>query len=288
MELLFQAIPVFVVTMLAERWLLRGAPYAGYAWPDTLASLAMGIGNLVVRLLTLGAVVAVFSAAWQRRLWTLQSETGGPWWTFVLLFFAEDLVFYVFHRASHEVRLLWASHVNHHSSDRYNLSTALRQPWLGPVIAVWFWAPLALVGFHPVWIATASAISLLYQYGLHTELVATLGPLEWVFNTPSHHRVHHAVNPRYLDRNHGGVLIVWDRLFGTFEPETEAPVYGIRTPLGSFNPVVIAFHDLVALVREVARARTWGARLAYVFGPPGWTEDGPAMTSAAARREAGL
>lgn len=288
MELLFEAIPLFVITMLAERWLLRGAVYPGYAWPDTLASLAMGIGNLVVRLLCLGLTVAVFSTAWQHRLWELQTEAGGPWWTFVLLFFAEDLVFYGFHRASHEVRLLWASHVNHHSSERYNLSTALRQPWTSPLFAVWFWAPLAWLGFHPVWIATASAISLLYQYGLHTELVRTLGPLEFIFNTPSHHRVHHAVNARYLDRNHGGVLIVWDRLFGTFEPEAEAPVYGIRSPLRSFNPVVIAFHDLVAMAREVMGARTWRGRVGYVFGPPGWTEDGPQTTSAAARREAGL
>lgn len=287
MTLIYLAIPVFVLTMAAEAWALRHHPdLRGYTLADTAGSLGMGLGHLAIKAAIAGVMLGIWGMVWEHRALTMLPAEGGPWWAFVLLFLAEDLTYYAWHRASHEVRFLWASHVNHHSSDAYNLSTALRQSWTTPLTGFVFWLPLAFLGFHPVWIATFSSVSLLYQYGLHTELIGHLGPLEAVLNTPSHHRVHHGTNPRYLDRNHGGILIVWDRLFGTFEPESERPTYGILHPLTSHNPVVIAMHDWAALAREVAGARTWRGVLGAVFGPPGWREDGRHETSAAVRARA--
>ena len=176
----------------------------------------------------------------------------------MLLFFAEDFTYYVFHRTSHECRFFWASHVVHHSSQRYNLGTALRQTWTGGIsFSFIFWLWLPLIGFPPIMIMTMQAISLLYQFWIHTELIRTLGPLEAFFNTPSHHRVHHASNLRYLDRNHAGTLIIWDRLFGTFEPEdaAEPPIYGLTRNIDTYNPVRIAFHEWWDIARDLRSAR---------------------------------
>jgi len=197
----------------------------------------------------------------------------------VLLFFAEDFTYYWYHRASHEVRFLWAAHENHHSSERYNLSTALRQSWTTPFTEMLFYWPLPLLGFHPTMLLTQKAVSLLYQFWIHTELIDRLGAAERLFNTPSNHRVHHGSNLEYLDRNHGGILIVWDRLFGTFEPERARVRYGLTKRLESFNPLTIAFHEWSALARDVRRADSWRARLAYVFAPPGWSPDGSTLTA---------
>ena len=196
-----------------------------------------------------------------------------------MLLFAEDLCYYWFHRIHHEVRFLWAAHVNHHSSQHYNLSTALRQPLLTPLTGPIFWAPLALLGFPPWMILTAQAWSLLYQFWLHTEAVDRLGPLEWILNTPSHHRVHHGKNVPYLDKNHGGIFIIWDRLFGTFAPEDERVVYGLTKDITTFNPLRIGFHEVAAIARDVARAPTLGAKLGYVVRPPGWSHDGSTQTA---------
>jgi sterol desaturase/sphingolipid hydroxylase (fatty acid hydroxylase superfamily) len=185
------------------------------------------------------------------------------------------------------VRLFWAAHVNHHSSQYFNLSTALRQPWFTPITGPIFWLPLALLGFPPAMILTAEAISLIYQFWIHTEVVKKLPrPIEWLFNTPSHHRVHHGKNVAYLDRNHGGVLIVWDRLFGTFAPESPAdPVrYGITHDLGTFNPLRIATHEFAAIARDVLGATSARAALGYLFAPPGWSADGSSLTAGQLRR----
>src|SRR5262249_38603233 len=179
--------------------------------------------------------------------------------------------YYVFHRSSHECRFFWASHVVHHSSQRYNLGTALRQTWTGGFISFVFWLWLPLVGFPPMMVLTMQAISLLYQFWIHTEVVRSLGPLEAVMNTPSHHRVHHASNPRYIDRNHAGTLIIWDRIFGSFEPEDlkEKPVYGLTKNINSYNPLRIAFHEWADIWRDVRQASTWRMRFRYIFGRPG-------------------
>ncbi|MGK2950463.1 MAG: sterol desaturase family protein [Acidimicrobiales bacterium] len=181
-----------------------------------------------------------------------------------------DLIYYGNHRMMHEVRLLWAHHVVHHSSERYNLSTALRQP-VADVLGVYLpYGPLARLGIRPGLISQARGINLLYQYWIHTDTIRSLGKGEEVLNTPSHHRVHHGSNARYLDRNHGSILIVWDRLFGTFQREEEPVVYGLTKNIDTYNPVRITGHELVDIVRDVSRSTTWRDRLSFVLRGPGW------------------
>jgi sterol desaturase/sphingolipid hydroxylase (fatty acid hydroxylase superfamily) len=180
---------------------------------------------------------------------------------------------------SHDVRFLWAAHVNHHSSEFYNLSTALRQSWTTPFTGLPFYWPLALAGLDPVMILTLEAMNTLYQYWIHTELVGRIGPLEHVLNTASHHRVHHGTNVEYLDRNHAGIFIIWDKLFGTFEPEGAPVVYGLTKNIGTYRPVDIAFHEFRSMFADVRRATTWRDKLGYLFAPPGWSPDGSTMTS---------
>jgi sterol desaturase/sphingolipid hydroxylase (fatty acid hydroxylase superfamily) len=292
-NLLIFSIPGFLTLLVLEvlwtrRRLREGAAAStnllGYEKRDTFASLAMGIGNVGISAFTALGAFKLWSWGYEHR-WL---ELGQPalWWSWVVLFFAEDLCYYCFHRSHHGVRLFWAAHVNHHTSQYFNLSTALRQPWFTPITGPIFWLPLALLGFPPPMILTAEAISLIYQFWIHTEAVRRLpAPLEWLFNTPSHHRVHHGKNIAYLDRNHGGVLIVWDRLFRTFASEdAREPVrYGITHDLSTFNPLRIAVHEFVALARDVRRASSWGSALGYVFAPPGWSPDGSSLTAAQLR-----
>jgi sterol desaturase/sphingolipid hydroxylase (fatty acid hydroxylase superfamily) len=236
----------------------------------------MGVGNVLLSVGSKVGVLALWAYLWKFRIFTFPEDA---WWSWVALFFAEDFCYYWFHRAHHEVRFFWAAHINHHSSTRYNLSTALRQSWTTPFTGPLFWLPLPLLGFSPAMILTQQAISLLYQFWLHTEAIDRMGPFEWVFNTPSHHRVHHGRNVAYLDRNHGGILIVWDRLFGTFTPEKETVDYGLTKNLETFHPVTIAFHEWSAIGRDVLRSRSLRDALGYIFGPPGWSPDGSTLTS---------
>jgi hypothetical protein len=181
-----------------------------------------------------------------------------------------DFLYYWFHRFGHEVNAGWAAHVVHHQSEEYNLTVALRQGAFQQLFSWVFYLPLALLGFPPLVFLTCSALNTLYQFWIHTRLVGRLGPLEWVMNTPSHHRVHHGRNPKYIDRNHAGVFIVWDRLFGTFKQEDEEPVYGITTPLRSFDPLRAHFQHWLALARMAARTPRWLDRLKVFVKPPGW------------------
>ncbi|MDR3509730.1 MAG: sterol desaturase family protein [Caulobacteraceae bacterium] len=275
------ATPFFILTIILEIILGRlGKAKAEYEAKDTAASLVMGLGSTVAGVL-IGGLIAV-STLWvySHRLFTIPMTAV---WAWVAIFFLEDLTYYWFHRLSHERRIWWASHVNHHSSQHYNLSTALRQTWTGGVAMTWaMWLPLAFLGFPPAMIAIQKGISLVYQFWIHTEAIDRMpAPFEAVFNTPSHHRVHHARNPRYLDRNYAGILIIWDRLFGTFEPERsdETPRYGIVKNLGDFNIFRVAFHEWVSIGRDVIHARSPKEALGYVFGPPGWSPDGSRQTS---------
>ncbi len=288
-NLILYSIPAFIVTMILEGlWARREhrlwnrARVAGYDKRDTAASLAMGLGNVIIA----GGIKTATFGLWTFLYALAPFRLPNAWWSWVLLFFADDLCYYAFHRTSHEVRLFWAAHVNHHSSERYNLSTALRQSWTTPLTGIPFWLPLPLLGFQPWMVLTQQAFSLLYQYWLHTESIGRLGPLEWICNTPSHHRVHHGANPEYLDRNHGGILIVWDRLFGTFVPETAPVRYGLTKNLATFHPLSIAFHEWIAMFRDVAAAGSLRAALGYVLGPPGWSADGSRQTSAQLRAAA--
>lgn len=269
------AVPVFVLSILLELWLTRERGV--YEKRDTWASLLMGTGAVVVGVPFRLGFLWVLTKLYEHRLFTIEMSVLG----YLALLFAEDFCYYWSHRTNHEVRLFWAAHVNHHSSEHYHLATALRQSWTQPYLMWIFWLPLPLLGFSPEMILMQQAISLIYQFFIHTQEVRTLGPLEWIFNTPSHHRVHHATNVRYLDKNHAGIFIVWDRLFGTFVAEdlADPPVYGITKNLETFKLRTIAFHEWRALWNDVKRAPSWRTKLAYVFAPPGYSHDGSTMTA---------
>ena len=273
-ELILYAIPAFVLLLAVELWSFRLAAdeeLVGYELRDTRTSLSMGLGNVVINAVWKLAVVVVYAGLYELTPLRMPAD---EWWTYVLLFFADDFSYYWFHRIHHEVRVFWASHVVHHSSEHYNLSTALRQTWT-PMTALPFWAGLALLGFQPWMILLQQAISLIYQFWIHTERIGRLpAPFELVFNTPSHHRVHHGSNELYLDRNYGGILIVWDRLFGTFQGETERVRYGLTQNLHTFKPTRVAFHEFSAIARDVRAAASWRHRLGYMFHGPGWSPDG--------------
>ncbi len=263
------AVPTFVVCMLLEVRLQRRRPIGrGYDLADARTSLALGILMVVGSALMRTTILAVHTWFYRYRLFDL--PVGAAWvWPLALL--GDDFAFYWYHRVHHRVRLFWAIHGNHHSSEYYNFATALRQPVLAWLSAPLFFAPLALVGVHPMVMMTAQAVSLFYQFFLHTERVGKLGPLEWILNTPSHHRVHHGKNLQYLDRNYGGILIVWDRLFGTFEEEVEPVRFGLTHPVPVERGILHAFwHELVSIARDVRSAGALGRALGFVFGPPGW------------------
>ncbi|MEL7487724.1 MAG: sterol desaturase family protein [Pseudomonadota bacterium] len=278
-NILAYAVPAFVILAIAELVTIRLTGRGRYEAKDSAASLIMGAGSEIAPLFGGAAIVyGIFLALYPYRL----IDIPNAWWAVVLCFALDDLRYYWWHRISHERRWFWASHVIHHSSQHYNLTTALRQTWTGQILgALVFKTPLILIGFHPAMVIFVGAVNLLYQFWIHTELIKRLGPFEWVFNTPSHHRVHHATNPRYLDANYAGTLIIWDRLFGTFIPEDDAerPRYGIVKNLGTFNPLIIAFHEWIGIARDVMRARSLREAWGYTFGPPGWSPDGSRMTS---------
>ena len=280
-NLVLYSIPLFIIAMILEgTWTRRHAKAKGYEQRDTAASLTMGLANVIVSGLLKLVPIPLFVVLYDHRI----ADIGGAWWTWIVLLFAEDLCYYWFHRVHHEVRLFWSAHVNHHSSRYFNLSTALRQPLLTPLTGPIFWAPLLLIGFAPWMVLTAQAWSLLYQFWLHTEVVDRLGPLEWFMNTPSHHRVHHGKNVAYLDKNHAGIFILWDRLFGTFAQEAEPVIYGLTKDIQTFNPLRIAFHEIATIGRDIWKAPTLGAKLGYTFAPPGWSHDGSSLTATQLRQ----
>lgn len=282
-NLIHYAIPFFVLTLVIEVVYTSFKKMNAYTTKDAAASITMGLGNVFIGLLSKVMVLGLLTILYMNiRIFTIPFN----WWAWLLIFFADDFCYYWFHRISHENRFFWASHVVHHSSTRYNLSTALRQTWTGSLVSFVFWLPLAIIGFHPAMILAQMSISLLYQYWIHTETINKLPKwFEAVFNTPSHHRVHHATNPQYLDRNHAGILIIWDKLFGTFEPEVEKPIYGLVKNINTYNPVKIAFIEWYHLLKDVFTSRThWMNRLKYFYKPPGWKHDGSGQVSSDLRK----
>jgi sterol desaturase/sphingolipid hydroxylase (fatty acid hydroxylase superfamily) len=282
MDITLVAIPGFLALLVLELAVARWQRRDVFASPDTWTSLALGVGSIVVGAGWKVASAGVWLAASQYRVVDLGD---GPW-AFVAAFVAMDFAYYWFHRLHHEVRVLWASHVPHHSSQRYNLSTALRQSWT-PFTGLPFYLPLAFF-FSPAEVATAYGINLLYQFWIHTELIGRLGPLEWAMNTPSHHRVHHGANVEYLDRNYAGVFIVWDRWFGSFEPERAPVRFGLTKNIESHNPVYAAFHEFVAVFRDALRVGSPRDALGYLLQPPGWKPKGAGATATDLKRMAGL
>ena len=265
------AVPAFFGLMTIEfiaAW-RRGTRV--YRLNDTIGDLTCGMGDQMLNLVTSVGAVAVYQ--WVHGQTALLSMALDDPWVWVFGIVAVDLLYYVYHRFSHRVNIGWMSHVVHHQSEEYNLAVALRQAWFAQFISWIFYLPLAVLGVPvEVWMLSYAA-NLLYQFWIHTRLIGTLGPMEWVMNTPSHHRVHHGTNPEYIDKNYAGIFIVWDRLFGTFAPEIDPPVYGVMKPLRSWNPVTANVEPVLSLIRQSVdlsgfdRFRVWWAE-------PGWTPSG--------------
>lgn len=240
-----------------------------YDWRAYFSSLGDAIARRAIDALGLSLAAPLVAWVWEHRLTTVPLDTAAA---FILLFLGSELGYYIYHRAAHRVRWFWASHAVHHSPNQLTLATAVRLGWTGKLTGVaLFFVPLVWIGFAPAAVFGVLALNLLYQFWLHAEWMPRLGPLEWVLNTPSHHRVHHGSQLEYLDCNYGGVLIVFDRLFGSFVAERDdlPPRYGLTPPLHTYNPVRIALHEWIRLARDLRAARGWRERLHIVFGPPG-------------------
>jgi sterol desaturase/sphingolipid hydroxylase (fatty acid hydroxylase superfamily) len=281
------AIPFFLLLIGIEIFINWQERAENYIFKDAVSSISMGIGSVFFDILAKSFAFIMFTHLF---------EWGGFFkeqlsWTvlgWVLLFFLDDFTFYWHHRTSHEVRLFWAAHVNHHSSESYNLSTALRQSWTEVFHKYFFFLWLPLLGFPPMMVFMQISINLIYQFWIHTKYIRRFPAfIEFIFNTPSHHRVHHASNIEYLDRNHAGTLIIWDRLFGTFaeERDEEPVVYGITTNINTHNPLRIATYEYGALLKDIARAPTFADKLGYIFYPPGWSHDGSTLTANQMRKQ---
>jgi len=283
------ALPGAIAIATLEALFLAVVMRKNYNWRAYFASLADALGReyIVMTFLTLSLAAPLIGFAYRHRLFTIPLDTAAA---VVVLVIGQDFCYYWFHRASHRVRWFWATHAIHHSSTELNLAASFRFGWTGRLTGAGaFYAPLIWLGFPPGPVFIAAGLNLLYQFWIHAEWIPKLGWLEYVFNTASHHRVHHACNPQYLDRNYGGILIVWDRLFGTFVSERDdVPCrYGLVKPLLSNNPLVIGFHGWAALLRDAWRARSWRERLMCIIGPPDAHPDAgnaPAPSSAATPR----
>ncbi|MBT31731.1 MAG: sterol desaturase [Thalassobius sp.] len=238
-----------------------------YRMSDSVTNISCGIGDQII-----GIFAKVITLGFYQYLYEYHAflRFESSLLSFIILFIAVDFIYYWVHRWSHEVNFLWAGHVVHHQSEEYNLSVALRQSWFHKFFTFIFYLPLALFGFDTLSFVWANGLNLLYQFWIHTEVIKKLGPLEYILNTPSHHRVHHGRNPEYIDKNHGGVFIIWDRLFGTFEEEKEKPVYGITTPLTSWNPVWANVSHWYFMYKESKLFSTWQDKFRIFIKPPGW------------------
>jgi sterol desaturase/sphingolipid hydroxylase (fatty acid hydroxylase superfamily) len=269
-DVVLYSIPLFIILMIVERvsYLFhRDDDELGYGGKDTATSLSMGLGSLGWDILWgFGSGVVI---AGVYLLTPLRIEFH--WYLLPLFILGQDLAYYWSHRSHHVIRVLWASHVVHHSSQMFNLSTALRQSWTG--FTGWiFILPLVALGVNPIVLAFCGGISLVYQFWIHTERIGKMWRwFEFLFNTPSHHRVHHGSQGGYLDRNFGGIFIIWDRLFGTFTPETERVRYGLTRNLETFNPLRVAYHEYASIGRDLRTARSWRDLGGYLLGKPGWS-----------------
>jgi sterol desaturase/sphingolipid hydroxylase (fatty acid hydroxylase superfamily) len=275
-------IPLVLLAAIVEGvWLSRTAGYDWKAWGTSLGDLAV---RRALMFLPYTLTAPVFAWAYEHRLFTQGLDNV---WSLLLLFISLEFFYYWFHRSSHTVRWLWNSHSVHHSPNQLTLAAAYRLGWLGRFTgAQIFFTPMALLGFEPTTILTALFLNLLYQFWLHADWIPKLGWLEFVLNTPSAHRVHHARNPEYLDANYGGVLIVFDRLFGTYiEERADLPCdYGLVSRVTTHNPIRINFEPWIGLARDLAAARSLSDAWMFIFGPPGWRPDGKGLTTAELRK----
>src|SRR5690606_21739945 len=241
-----------------------------YRLPDSIANLSCGItsqlSGLFLKIFAIGAYQFLFE---HFAFFTLERT----WFYWLMLFLLADMAYYWAHRMSHEINLFWGGHVVHHQSEEYNLSVALRQSSLQVVWTFAFSLPLAFIGFNTFDFALMSAFITLYQFWIHTETINKMGWFEYIFNTPSHHRVHHGRDPKYIDKNHAGTLIIWDKLFGTFQEEEERPTYGITKPLNSWNPIWANISHYIEMSKDIKQIPKWSDRIKYLFKKPGWLPD---------------
>ena len=238
-----------------------------YKKDDTLCTAGLLTGNIMMVFALKGITLALHFYLFQFKLFNLP-ELVPTWALWVLTFIVIDLVFYIYHRISHRVNFLWAIHMSHHSSEEMNFAVSFRQAWFGPVSKLPFFMIMPLIGFDPTIIAVAGVISTLWGIVGHTQIIGKLGPLELIFNTPSHHRVHHGSNPQYIDKNYGNLLIIWDRMFGTFEPEKEPVKYGLVRNVNTFNPTKITFMGWHQIYKNIKNASSLNQALYFLFGPP--------------------
>lgn len=265
------AVPFFFLSIAIELAALRRLDHddnlAGYLAKDARTSILMGVGSLVSTTLVKMLMFVAYIAVW---VYVAPWHVPATWWGLGLGVLAVDFAYYWNHRFVHRARVGWAAHQAHHSSEYMNFSTALRQKW-NPWFEFVFFLPLPFLGVSPTAVYVAFSINLIYQFFVHTETIGRLPrPIELIFNTPSHHRVHHGSDPVYLDRNYAGILIVWDRMFGTFQPELFRPTYGLTHPVGTYNLIKLQYGDYASLWRDLRHASTWRDRLGYLFRPPGW------------------
>lgn len=259
------AIPFFALMIALEAWYAHRKGSDAYLSRDAWTNILIGFVSVAFGAVFGIFIAVIYTAAYEFAPYKFPAEA---WWTWVALFFIDDLAYYWFHRVSHESRLFWNFHVVHHSSVFYNLSVAVRQSWFGGLVHWLFYAPVMLLGFAPWMFALMHGFNLIYQFWIHTKFIKTLGPFEYVLNTPSHHRVHHGVNNPYLDKNYAGVLIIWDRMFGSFVKETEEPKYGIIKPIDGYNPLWINTHGWVEMWREMKTRDNFLSKMRCLFASP--------------------
>jgi sterol desaturase/sphingolipid hydroxylase (fatty acid hydroxylase superfamily) len=282
---LVYALPVFLLLIAIELYLSLKHERHIYEWKDLGASLSVGAGAGVLAIFTKAASIGMFFFFFEifkplRVAWLGYEHFGWAWYVWIICQFADDFSYYWYHRMSHEVRVLWAAHLVHHSSENFNLGSGVRNGWFTLFYKPLFWIWMAVIGFHPFMIATCLGIQAIYQFHLHTMSVPKLGFLEKFMNTPTQHQVHHSKNYEYLDKNHGGFLNIFDRLFGTFLDldEKNKAQFGILKPPNSYNPLVIVTHEYASIWQDVKNAKTWKDKFMYVFGPPGWCPDSSSQT----------
>lgn len=281
-------VPIFAVFILFELVICVRHDLEDYDYKDMLTSVGTGVGASILALFTKAASLAMFfflfEVSKEARVEHLgYASLGWGWHVWLVAIVADDFNFYWFHRWSHEIRFFWAAHCTHHSSRKFNLGSAVRNSWFTIFYKPFLWIWMPIVGFEPMMVAFALAVNAIYQFFLHTKFIGRLGLLEYVFNTPWHHRVHHSINAPYLDKNHGGMFVWWDKIFGTFrpiQPDDEEPKYGVlKEPEHYYNPLDVATFEYRRIFQDIRNSKSLYEAWMYTFGPPGWSPDGSRQTA---------
>lgn len=286
-ELLIKfSIPIYAIVIGIEILYSWWHDKKYYSTKGILSNVYLSSLNFTLDILVRGVCLAVLWFFYRYRFFEInKTENTITYW--IVLVIAQDFMFYWLHRIDHYCRLFWAVHVTHHSSEEFNLTVGFRSSVFQPLYRFIYFIPLSLFGFDPLDVMFVYAATQIYGILIHTKTIGKLGPLEWILSTPSHHRVHHASNVKYLDKNMGMVLIIWDRIFGTFEKEddNEKVEYGLTKNLNSYNPFNMVFHEWKEIINDLKQQLTFKQKLMYVFGPPGWSHDGSRKTSSELRKE---